>query len=151
MEAIMWMGVSLILQGEQYQRQLCGKPFPMQTTDGRLLTLCVIHELLAVKRPAMVFLGSCQHRWLNSIISIRWINSSGKSRFIVHNLCQLTEIFSIKKQNLTNTVIRVHAYLCFKWVEDWYYWTTDVDNVYIGSSNLKWTPFFHVSFGFPLH
>lgn len=37
-EAITWTGFRLILQGEQYQSQLCGKLVPMQTTDGRLLS-----------------------------------------------------------------------------------------------------------------
>lgn len=37
-EATTWTGFRLILQGEQYQSQLCGKLVPMQSTDVRLLS-----------------------------------------------------------------------------------------------------------------
>lgn len=37
-QAITWTRFRLILQGEQYQSQLCGKLVPMQSTEVRLLS-----------------------------------------------------------------------------------------------------------------
>lgn len=73
-EAITWTGFSLILQGEQYQRQLCGKVVPMRMEHRRPPAFPACHPC-SEGRPAAVWFGSGQHKWRNLIISFSRRNS----------------------------------------------------------------------------
>lgn len=112
-EAITWTGFSLILQGEQYQTQLCGKVVPMQREHRRPPSFAACHPC-SEERPAAVWFGSDQHKWRNLIISFSRRNSDAYPALLCAafaNVLHPSALAGFDK----NVVMKPHASFCFKW------------------------------------